>query len=233
MQKFFLNLLILLTLVGLLGACSAPTPPPTVIDLPTAVTELPTQTPMLEATTLPAEPTVAQAATEMPTATAEMPTTQPTEPAAVDLPAWFSQPLTDVQTGETFTLQELQGKVVLVETMAMWCPNCKTQQNEVKALHELLGHNPDLISIALDVDINESADSLKQYAVANGFDWRYVVATPEIAREIGNLYGAQFLNPPSTPIFLIDRAGNVQLLPFGIKSASELQTFVETLLNGG
>jgi thiol-disulfide isomerase/thioredoxin len=174
-----------------------------------------------------------QPTAEQPTVTAEVPTAQPTETASVNLPAWFSQPLTDVQTGEIFTLQDLQGKVVLVETMAMWCPNCKTQQNEVKALHELLGHTPDLVSIALDVDINESADSLKQYAVANGFDWRYVVASSEVAREIGNLYGAQFLNPPSTPIFLVDRVGNVQLLPFGIKSASELQTFVQALLNGG
>jgi peroxiredoxin len=63
--------------------------------------------------------------------------------------------LTDVQTGKIFTMNDYEGKVVLVETMAMWCPNCIVQAHEVRKLHTLLGNPEDLISVSLDVDINE------------------------------------------------------------------------------
>ena len=42
--------------------------------------------------------------------------------------------------------------------------------------------------------------------------------------EISALYGAQYLNPPSTPMLIIDKNGEVHTLPFGIKSAEDLQS---------
>lgn len=146
-------------------------------------------------------------------------------------PAWFSSPLLDVNSGETFTIDDYHGQVVLVETMAVWCSNCLRQQREVKALHEALGDREDFTSIALDIDPNEDGDLLRGFAAKNGFDWIYVVAPADVARQFGELYGQQFLNPPSTPILLIDRDGKVHLLPFGIKSAAELQDSIVSLLD--
>ena len=83
----------------------------------------------------------------------------PTPSAETSKPEWLGFELTDVQTGETFTMDDFAGKVVLVETMAMWCPNCVVQANEVRNLHNLLG----------------------------------------------NLYSAQYLNPPLSPMLIIDR----------------------------
>jgi len=40
--------------------------------------------------------------------------------------------------------------------------------------------------------------------------------------EISRLYGPQFLNPPSTPMVIIDKNGNPHPLGFGIKSAEDL-----------
>jgi len=148
-------------------------------------------------------------------------------------PAFFSTPLVNVRTGENFSINDFKGKVVLVETLAMWCPNCKKQQAQVKALHEALGMNKDLVSIGLDIDPNENASDLKTYTDNNGFDWIYAVAPAEVSREIGNLYGDQFLNPPSTPILVIDRKGQAHPLPFGIKGADELMKFIEPFLNEG
>jgi hypothetical protein len=147
-------------------------------------------------------------------------------------PAWFSAPLVDVHTGASFTVEDLEGQVVLVETMAVWCSNCLRQQREVQALHTALGEREDFTSIALDIDPNENDNILRNFATKNGFDWLYVVAPVEVANEFGELYGQQFLNPPSTPILLIDRHGEVNTLPFGIKSATELQSSVESLLEG-
>ena len=148
-----------------------------------------------------------------------------------DLPAWLTAELVDVSTGETFALADLEGKVVLVETMAIWCSNCLKQQKEVKTLHESLGDQPDLVTVVLDIDLNEDAGNLKDYAVKNGFDWTYVVAPRDVAREIGQLYGDQFLNPPSTPMLIIDRHGEVFPLPFGIKRAGTLQEALELHLD--
>jgi thiol-disulfide isomerase/thioredoxin len=170
---------------------------------------------------------------EMP-ATDEM-TDEMTDETAdmMEAPAWFSAALTDARTGQTFTINDFKGKVVLVETMAMWCSNCLKQQTQVKALHEALGMREDFVSIGLDIDPNENAEALKAYTANNGFDWVYAVAPSEVAREIGQLYGDQFLNPPSTPMLIIDREGEVHLLPFGIKSAEDLLDTVQPFLDEG
>ena len=148
-------------------------------------------------------------------------------------PDWFDVELVNVNTGEAFTINGFSGKVVLVETMAQWCTNCLKQQQQVLALHELLAGNSDLVSIALDIDSNEDEAVLKAYAEKHGFDWVYAVSPAEVAREIGNLYGAQFLNPPSTPILIVDRHGEVHPLPFGIKSAEDLKQAIEPFLSEG
>jgi hypothetical protein len=54
-----------------------------------------------------------------------------------------------------------------------------------------------------------------------------------VAREIGDLYGQQYLNPPSAPMFIIDRSGKAHPLPFGVKSADELQQAIEPFLSEG
>lgn len=156
---------------------------------------------------------------------------KPGDEAMMETPAWFSAPLTNVRTGSNFTIKDYEGKVILVEAMAMWCPKCKQQQGEVKALYELLGERDDFVTIGLDIDANESAEDLKTYIDANGFGWVYAVAPAEVSRELSNLYGVQFLNPPSTPMLIIDRKGNVHPLPFGIKSADDLFKALEPFLS--
>lgn len=151
-------------------------------------------------------------------------------PQATTTPEWFDMELTDVQTGETFTMNDYAGKVVLLQTMAIWCPNCVVQGNEVRNLHKALGNPPDLISISLDVDVNEDEASLKEYASGFGFDWHFAVAPLLVARALGNLYSAQYLNPPLDPMLIIDRDGNVHHLEYGIKDAETLQQAVEPFL---
>lgn len=155
-------------------------------------------------------------------------------PAADDMmemPAWVDAVLTNVSSGETLKVSDFKGKVVLVETMAQWCPTCLSQQKNVKELHSRLGMPDNLVSLSLDIDPNEDAATLKQYAADKGFDWAFAVASPEVAREIGQLYGDQFLNPPSAPMLIVDHDGHVHPLPFGLKSVDDLQKAVEPFLN--
>ena len=154
-----------------------------------------------------------------------------TEDQMVVTPDWFNASLTNIHTGETFTVADFEGQVVLVETLAMWCSNCFKQQGQVQVLHDLLGERDDFISLGVDIDPNENAEALQTYTTQNGFDWFYTVAPVPVAREIGQLYGDQFLNPPSTPMLIVDRRGEVHTLPFGIKSAEDLRTALQPFLD--
>ena len=157
-------------------------------------------------------------------------TTSTQEEETPAAPDWFSMEFVDVQTGETFTMNNFTGKVVLLETMAVWCPTCILQASYVYHLHEELGYPDDLISVSLDVDLNENADDLKEYTTEYGFDWYYAVAPLEVDRALGNLYSAQFMNPPVSPMLIIDRQGNVHLLPYGLKDTENLQKEVKPFL---
>ncbi|GAB4463987.1 MAG: hypothetical protein Kow0070_25310 [Anaerolineales bacterium] len=153
--------------------------------------------------------------------------------AMMEAPSWYSVLLTDVNTGEAFTINDLKGKVILVETMAVWCSNCFRQQTQVKALHESLGMRDDFVSLGIDIDPNEDAAQLQAFTEKNGFDWLYAVAPAEVSAEFASLYGGQFLNPPSTPMLIIDRKGVAHPLPFGVKTADELLQALQPFLEEG
>jgi thiol-disulfide isomerase/thioredoxin len=153
-----------------------------------------------------------------------------TTAAPIKTPDWFAIELTDVQTDQTFTMNDYAGKVVLIETMAMWCPNCVIQATQVEKLHEALGNPEDLITVSLDVDIHEDAASLKEYVSSYRYDWHFAVAPLGVARALGNLYSAEYLNPPLSPMLIIDRNGNVHQLEYGMKKVDTLQKAIEPYL---
>jgi thiol-disulfide isomerase/thioredoxin len=216
---------IVLLAAFLVSACSG-------AATPTTDTMMEKEAPTAEAMMDKATPTAdAMMDKETPTADAMMSKETPAADAMMEAPAWYSASLTEASTGQAFTINDFKGKVVLVETLAMWCSNCKKQQAQVKALHEQLGERDDFVSIGLDIDLNESAADLKGYVEGNGFDWMYAVATAEVAQDISIHFGDQFLNPPSTPMLVIDRKGEAHPLPFGIKSADELLKFIQPFLD--
>jgi thiol-disulfide isomerase/thioredoxin len=151
-------------------------------------------------------------------------------PTVTVTPDWFNIKMTDVQTGKTFSMNDYAGKVVLLETMAIWCPSCVIQATQVGKLHEVLGNPEDLISVTLDVDSHEDDSALKEYASSYRFDWHFAVAPLLVERALGNLYSAEYLNPPLSPMLIIDRAGNVHQLDYGIKDVKKLQEIVEPYL---
>lgn len=234
-----LSLLVVASLA--LAACATPATPEVMMDKPTEVMmDKPTEV-MMEKTpeAMMATPEATHDAMMDNTPEAMMDSTATPEammevtPEAMMMPGWFSAALTNVNTGEAFTLADLHGKVVLVETMAVWCSKCLQQQKNVKALHAALGQRDDFVSVGLAIDPNEDSALVKDYIAQQGFDWTYAVAPAEVAREIAQLYGDNFLNPPSTPMLIIDRHGEAHPLPFGIKSAEELQKALEPFLSEG
>ncbi len=229
-SRFLYSLLIITSV--LLSACGASAATPDTMMQDTAAPDT-----MMQETATPDAMMMHETPTpdammmhETPTADAMM---QETPGAMMESPAWFTTALTDASSGKAFSINDYNGKVVLIETMAVWCSNCRNQQNEIKALHQQLGMQEDFVSVSLDIDPNENIDNLKSYLGTTGFDWLYAVAPAEVSRDIASEFGDQFLNPPSTPIMIVDRHGVVHALPFGLKSAGDLMQDVNMYLNEG
>ena len=139
---------------------------------------------------------------------------------STDVP-WRTAALVDVRSGETFTVDGLAGKLVVVEPMAIWCTTCAAQQAEVADALDRLA-SPDIVFVSLDVDPNERAADLAGYADRSGFGWSFAVASRDVARSLAQEFGDQVLSPPSTPIIIVAPSGQVVDQHFGIRRSGEL-----------
>jgi thiol-disulfide isomerase/thioredoxin len=127
--------------------------------------------------------------------------------------------LTDVRSGETFTLADLAADgPVLVETMAIWCTTCRAQMREVVAAHGMA----EFTSVGIDVDPNERPDDLAAYVQGEGFDWPFVKADGVLVDLLTDRFGFGVTHPPSTPTFVLTADG-IRALEFNrVRSAQEL-----------
>lgn len=133
---------------------------------------------------------------------------------------WLDIPLTNVISGQTFRLSDFKGKVVLIETMAVWCTTCTRQQIEIKRAKSRLGN--DVISVSLDIDPNENEAVLKKHAQANGFDWTFAVSPASLSQEMARMFGETILNPTATSVIVLAKDQSAHPLRFGLKNSQEL-----------
>jgi thiol-disulfide isomerase/thioredoxin len=161
----------------------------------------------------PAEPSLTPAPSLAPT---------PSDSAALDRP-WATAELTEVTSGTRFTIADhvAAGKVVFVETMAIWCSNCLAQQRDAVAALDRLDRSK-VVWVGLDVDPSERAADLAAYSSQHGFDFAYAIAGQDVARALAADFGDQVLSPPSTPIVVIAPDGRVTLTRFGHKSVDDI-----------
>jgi thiol-disulfide isomerase/thioredoxin len=147
-------------------------------------------------------------------------------------PAWLSMELIEASTGKTFTINDFKGQVVVVDSMAIWCPNCLRQAMHLKDLRAIYGPE-DLVIVTLDIDSHEDAAMLSEYAKEYGFDWFFAVAPMPVMHEVGNTYGALFLDPTLSPTLVVDRKGEVFKMGFGEKKTEAMRTSLAPLIAAG
>lgn len=187
-------------------ACSS-----TVTTTPPAPDATPTSSAPASTTAEPSAPSAAAPSSATPSAS---------ETAQTD--ALLAVELTDVRSGETFTIGELATTdgPVLLEPMAVWCSSCRSQQHEIIGAHDLA----DFTSVSLDVDLSESPADLASYADREGFDWAFAMADASLYRLLQDRFGVAATNPPSTPLIVIEADGTVRPLEFGrgVRSAGDV-----------
>jgi len=134
---------------------------------------------------------------------------------------WRDIPFRDVLTGETIRISDFEGKPIILESFAVWCPTCKSQQDQILRLHQSVGD--DVISISIDVDPYEDAALIRDHATRNGFNWIYAVAPPELTRALVQEFGTSIVSAPSAPIVIIcEDQHEAQLLRRGVKRVDAL-----------
>ena len=177
----------------------------------------------LDATSPPAHSASAPPAAASPDAASASASPSSTQLASDD--PLLQASLVDVRSGETFTLADLASDgPVVVETMAIWCTNCRSQMHEVTAAHDLA----DFHSVSIDVEPSEAAGDLADYAEREGFSWPFVLADAELATQLRERFGTEVLFPPGMPKLLIRPDGSMELLPLGeLLSAAEIAAIVE------
>lgn len=199
-----------LALLLALGACQAagdaPSGAPSAAD-PTATVAPPSDAGSME----PSEPS-------------DEPSSEPSGPAALDSDPLHRVTLTDVRSGEQVTLGALAAdKPLLLETMAIWCTNCRSQQHNVVAAHELAEFH----SVSLDVDPGERPEDLATYADREGFDWHFAMADAELATQLRERFGTAVIVPPGMPKILFRTDGSIELIGLGeLYSAEQLAAAV-------
>ncbi len=140
--------------------------------------------------------------------------------AAIEARAWGAATLVDVETGAPFRIADFAGRTVFVESMAIWCTNCRAQQGRFReALAQL---DPGEVAyVVLTVEQAETADALKAYKAQQGFTGMYAVAGREVAGALVADFGPNAINPPAVPLVLIRPDGTIEFRT-GAESVEEI-----------
>ena len=122
--------------------------------------------------------------------------------------------------GETESLDDYLGQVVLVNNWATWCPPCKAEMPTLVAYHN--EHTVDGFSI-IAVDAGESADIVSQFAQSYGMRFPvWLDPQGDALRAFGNR------TLPNS--YVIDRNGTVRYAWTGEINKAMLEKYVTPLI---
>lgn len=131
--------------------------------------------------------------------------------------------LTDTE-GNTFSLSDFRGKVVVLDFMATWCGPCKDLINTLKSIS--ITH-PEVVIISIDIDTTETNQKLKDFKEECEANWIFALDTKVEAVSVK--YNA--VGIPKTVI--INPKGEIAFEHVGDLSYSELSQEIENAKLGG
>ena len=125
--------------------------------------------------------------------------------------------------GKTHNIKEWDGKVLVVNFWATWCPPCRREMPAFIELQDELGaQGLQFIGVAID-DADKVADFIDTYGV------NYPMLLGDLAAiEVGKKYGNRFGALPYTVI--VDRQGKISFTRRGELEKHEAETEIKKLL---
>lgn len=138
-------------------------------------------------------------------------------------PAWVSewnQPAPDVPLDGHKRLKDLQGRVVLINFWATWCPYCRHEMPAMQAFYDDYRHcGFEIVAWSLD----DTADTVSRFMREKGYSFPAPLAPPGVSAAFG---GVDRL-PTS---FVIDRAGHIRHKISGQVHYARLERLITPLL---
>jgi len=123
--------------------------------------------------------------------------------------------------GRAISLEQLKGKVVMVNFWATWCPTCKAEMPQWQKFYDAY-KNKGFELIALSIDDDEKV--LRQVSKERGFSfpiaWRWDDKADD---NFGDIIGTPTL-------YVVDRNGKVAWMKRGRVSYAQLQEVIDPLL---
>jgi len=168
-KRIALSLLMALLVLTVVGCGSTSTPEPTPVP--------PTATPVVTEEVAPSTPE------------------QATNPNAVPAPDFTLQTL----DGESVSLSDYRGKLVMINFWASWCPPCNSEMPDLQRYYE---QHQDEDFIILGVNYQDTPDKVQAFIEKYGVTFPILLDSDG---RIANLFGVQGL-PTS---FFVDKEGNV------------------------
>ena len=114
--------------------------------------------------------------------------------------------------GQTASLSDYEGKVVLINFWATWCPSCVTEMPDYEQVYQQ--YNPDFI--VLGVNLQEGTDHVQQYASGLGLTF------PVLLDEDGLVTTRQYQVTGMPGSFIVDQTGKIHYRHVGPMSAETL-----------
>jgi len=132
-------------------------------------------------------------------------------------PAWQTTRFETARTGESLSIAEADGPVVL-HTFATWCSICHSQQQNLDTLYERRGG--EMTMVDLTIDENDDPDDVAAHADSNGFDWRFGVAPAAMTRSLVDDVGDRVVFAPQSPVVVVCPDGRAEALDKGVSADS-------------
>lgn len=124
--------------------------------------------------------------------------------------------------GETFTLEERRGEVLLINFWATWCAPCRKEIPDLVEMQEELGPRGfTIIGVSEDM---EGAEVVRPFAEDFEINYPLVVDDGSIAEAFGGVLGL-----PTT--FVVDAEGMIVDRKLGLFPVDEMRTRLEELLD--
>ena len=135
-----------------------------------------------------------------------------------------------LNNGETFTLSDKKGQVILLNFWATWCPPCKAEMPDIQKLYEKSSTEGEDAVIVLGVAAPNmgqegSEEEIAAFMEEKGYTYPVLMDTEG---ELFASYG--IMSFPTT--FMIDRDGNVFGYVSGMLSADMMDSIVRQTLDG-
>ncbi|NJN43476.1 MAG: redoxin domain-containing protein [Anaerolineae bacterium] len=118
-------------------------------------------------------------------------------------------------SGDQITLEELQGKVVLLNFWATWCGPCRLEMPTFQTRHEQISDKLEIVAI----DFDEPKEDVQAFADELGLTFTILL---DPGGNVQNLYR---IRGYPTSIFL-DESGVVKIVHIGIMAESQLDGYL-------